>query len=310
MKKVLGILVLVLGMMALVAFLAVTKDMAQKRAERLDRALIEAETRIMELEGDLQAAARATAQPAPQAPTQAPAADNAPTAAPGAATASGGITNLVRIEGTGNAPTVLATPTAAPGTRVLFAATAGRGITNLVGIEGTSTVHDWQVEGHLLGGTAEFGPGLPGVPGDQTAPATLDAKVGVFIPVRSLKSIEKSGRPYSDAMDEIMYGKLKAETHKRITYTLTSLVSKGSSYEAVGQLGVAGVTNTITMPVSIAPAPDGRINITGSLGVKMTDFGITPPAPSVGGLSIKTGDEIKLRFEWWVKPVQPLSAGK
>ena len=289
MKKVLGIVVLFLGVGALVAFLAVTRNMAQKRAERLDRALIEAETRIMELEGDLQAATSrapahpATGQAASQAPTQSPAA--------------------------GNTPAVSATPTAAPGARVLFAATGGRGITNLVRIEGTSTVHDWQVEGNLLGGTAEFGAGLPGVTGGPAAQGTLDAKVAVFIPVRSLKSLEKSGRPYSDAMDEIMYGKLKTEEYKRITYTLTSLVPKGAAYEAVGQLGVAGVTNTITMPVAIAPAADGKIKISGSLGVKMTDFGITPPAPSVGGLSIKTGDEVKLRFEWWVKPVQPLNAG-
>src|SRR5512138_2531351 len=112
MKKVLGILVLVLGVIAFVVFLVVTKNMAEKRAERLDLALIEAETRIMELEGDLQAATAhaaavpATVQPAPQAPAQSPA--------------------------VGNTPTLSVTATAAPGARVLFAATAGHGITNMV----------------------------------------------------------------------------------------------------------------------------------------------------------------------------------
>ena len=82
------------------------------------------------------------------------------------------------------------------------------GLTNLVRIEGTSTVHDWQVEGHLIGGSAELGPGLPTRPGAQALPGVVDAKVSVFIPVRSLKSVEKNGSPYSDPMDEIMYGKL------------------------------------------------------------------------------------------------------
>jgi hypothetical protein len=46
----------------------------------------------------------------------------------------------------------------------------------------------------------------------------VHAKVSVFIPVRSLKSVEKDGRSYSDAMDEIMYGKLGAQANKRVTY--------------------------------------------------------------------------------------------
>jgi hypothetical protein len=267
--------------MALLAFLAVTRNMAERRAARLDRALMEAEKRIMELEGEMQAAnARAT---------------NAPVAT--AASTS---------------------PAAVSGARVLFAATTGRGITNLVRIEGTSTVHDWQVEGRLIGGTAEFGPGLVGGPTNPTPPGALDAKATVFIPVRSLKSVERSGKPYSDAMDEIMYGKLKAEEHKRITFTLSSLAPKpqaaagtiSAQYEATGQLSVAGVTNTITMPVSIAPVADAKIQITGSFASKMTDFGITPPSPSVGGMSIKTGDDVKLRFEWWIKPAQPANVAK
>lgn len=278
MKKALGILVL-LAVMALIVFLAVTKNLAQQRAARLDRALMEAEKRVMDLEGELQAVnARTSNAPAP--------AEVSPSSA------------------------------TAPASRVLFAASSGAGTTNLVRIEGTSTVHNWQVEGHLIGGTAEFGAGLPGGPATQTVPATLDAKATAFIPVRSLKSVEASGALYSDVMDEIMYGKLKTEEHKRITFTLISLAPKTQpgaptmpgEYEAKGLLTVAGVTNTMTMPVSIAPAADGRIRITGSVATKMTDFGITPPSPSVGGMSIKTGDDVKLKFEWWIKPTKPLTS--
>jgi hypothetical protein len=42
----------------------------------------------------------------------------------------------------------------------------------------------------------------------------------------------------------------------------------------------------------------------------MTDFGISPPSPSLPGVTIKTGDEVTLKFEWWVKPTQRASAAK
>jgi hypothetical protein len=129
--------------------------------------------------------------------------------------------------------------------------------------------------------------------------------------VRSLKSVEKNGSPYSDPMDEIMYGKLLDQTNKRITYTLTSLKLKEQPREltapylceATGNLCVAGVTNVITMPVAVLPDAAGRIQFSGSVQVKMTDFKITPPSPSLGGVSIKTGDEVTLRFVWWVNRV-------
>jgi hypothetical protein len=42
----------------------------------------------------------------------------------------------------------------------------------------------------------------------------------------------------------------------------------------------------------------------------MTDFKITPPSPSFGGVSIKTGDEVTLSFVWWVNRVGAAEAAK
>ncbi len=249
---------------------------------------MDAEARVIQLEADIEAAKQRSAE-LTQAVGASPAASGSTIAPPGAA-----------------------------GPLVRYVAISKPGLTNLVRIEGTSTVHDWQVEGHLIGGSAEFGAGLPTGPGAQALPSVVDAKVSVFIPVRSLKSVEKNGSPYSDPMDEIMYGKLLDQTNKRITYTLTSLTLKelprqvGNPFlcEATGNLCVAGVTNSITMPVTVAPDAAGRIQFAGSAKVKMTDFKITPPSPSLGGISIKTGDEITLRFVWWVNRVGPGQAGK
>ena len=309
MKRALSILG-VIAVAALIVFLAVTRYLAQERAAKLDRALMDAQAQVIQLEADKEAAnqrladlmrAQPVASQVTAAPGTAPTVAQPATAAPGTAPA-----------------TAPAAAQPAAGSLVRYVAFSQAGLTNLVRIEGTSSVHDWQVEGHLMGGSAELGAKLPLQPGAQASPGPVEAKVSLFIPVRSLKSREKDGRLYSDAMDEIMYGKLLEPANKRITYTLTSLALKeaprGASdpilCEATGNLSVAGVTKAITMPVSVLLDARGYIQFSGSVKAKMTDFNIEPPSPSLGGVSIKTGDEVTLRFIWWVKPVVAPPAAK
>jgi hypothetical protein len=128
----------------------------------------------------------------------------------------------------------------------------------------------------------------------------------VFIPVRQLKSLEKDGTPYSTSMDNVMYDAMREADNKRITYTLSTLTLKEApktaaapyQFEAVGELCVAGVTNKITMPVMVTVVEENKVKFAGSVTVKMTDFKIKPPSPSLALGLIKTGDEIKLFFEW------------
>ena len=177
-----------------------------------------------------------------------------------------------------------------------------------VRIEGTSSIHDWQVEGKLIGGRLEAGPGFPVEPGQAVQPGKVEAKVDVFIPVRSLKSVEKDGRPYSDSMDDIMYEKLLQLANPRILYHLDELTLKEAPkdtnapyvFDATGQLVVAGVTNKITMPVNVIPLGNKKLKITGQTATKMTTFDIKPPAPAIALGLIKTGDDVKLIFEWMV----------
>ena len=173
-------------------------------------------------------------------------------------------------------------------------------------IEGTSNIHDWQVESPIIGGFIEVGPGFPVEPGQAATPGKVQAKAEPFVTVRSLKSVEKDGKPYSDKMDEIMYEKLGAPKVQKITYYLTELELKEAAkskdapyvFEAKGELVVAGATNAITMPVNVVPLGEKKLKITGSTTVKMSDFKIEPPAPKIALGLIKTGDPVKISFDW------------
>jgi hypothetical protein len=186
-------------------------------------------------------------------------------------------------------------------------------------IEGTSNIHDWQVESPIIGGFIEVGPSFPIEPGQTVALGKVDAKGEVFIQVRSLKSLEKDGKPYSDKMDEVMWEHMKETENKRIVYRLTELALKEAAkakdapyvFEAKGDLAVAGVTNKITMTVNVLPLGEKKLKITGTTNLKMTDFKIEPPAPAIAMGMIKTGDDVKLIFEWRLSPPKtPAAAAK
>jgi len=187
-----------------------------------------------------------------------------------------------------------------------------------VRIEGTSTIHDWQMEGHLIGGRLEVGAGFPTEPGQAATPGKMEAKVSAVIPVSSLSSLEKDGKPYSSKMDDIARGKLRMDVAPLIAYQLDELVLKETPktpdapylFDAKGRLAVAGVTNSISMPVTVTPLGNKKLKITGQVAVKMTDYKIEPPAPV--GLLITTGDEVKLSFEWMVgqKAAAPTTSPK
>ncbi|MEW6301862.1 MAG: YceI family protein [Verrucomicrobiota bacterium] len=167
-------------------------------------------------------------------------------------------------------------------------------------IDGTSTVHDWTVEGKLIAGSMELDGSFPADNSAAAAPAFKTApKVQVTIPVRSLKS----GKT---AMDSVMHEAMKQEKHPTITYTVTEMTpskdarqaGKPYKYNAKGDLTVSGVKKTISMPVEMDRVDANSIKVTGSVAVKMTDFGIQPPAPKIALGLISTGDEVKLKFEW------------
>lgn len=186
-------------------------------------------------------------------------------------------------------------------------------------MEGTSNIHDWQVEGTLIGGYFEVGPNFPSEPGQAATAGKVDAHAEPFIMVRSLKSVEKDGKPYSDRMDEVMYEHLRVQESPKIAFHLTDLTLKEPApnkdapygFEAKGKLVVAGVTNDVTMPVKILPLGEKRLKISGTTTLKMSDYKVEPPAPKLALGMIKTGDDVKIIFDWIVaQRTPPATAAK
>lgn len=170
-----------------------------------------------------------------------------------------------------------------------------------VKMEGTSTIHDWSVESPIIGGFIEADADFPAsaLKDPKSARPTVEA----FIPVRTLKS-------YSKKMDEVMLDHLNMAKHPRIEYRLIELKPRSAPgttgalpFDAVGALTVAGVTRTNTMIVTIEKSADTHLKVAGAIPLRMTDFGVQPPAPQILGMPvIKTGDQIKISFEWLTAP--------
>jgi hypothetical protein len=203
---------------------------------------------------------------------------------------------------------------AAPAGVVRLAATQG----SKVRIDGTANmIHTrWAVEGKLIGGFIEAGANFPVQPGQSLNPGGTQARVEAFIPVRSLKSIDDDGKPYSDKMDDIMYEKLKAVDCPKIFYRLKELVFRDTpqgdkaSYvcDTQGDLVVAGVTNSVAMRVNVQPLAMNRVKISGSAEVKMTQFNIQPPEVNLILGKLKTGDAVKLSVDWMLEQKKAIAA--
>ncbi len=169
-----------------------------------------------------------------------------------------------------------------------------------ISIDGTSSIHDWTVETTLIGGTFQYEAGSPIDPSVAgVAELKTQPKAAVRIPVRTLKSGKKR-------MDEVMHAAMDEPSHKFIAYELVSLKPTDKdrvagaplNFEAKGKLTVSGTTRDVVMPVVITSDEADTLKVNGKVTIKMTDYGIEPPAPKIALGLIKTGDEVELAIEW------------
>ena len=159
-------------------------------------------------------------------------------------------------------------------------------------IDGTSTLHDWTVETRAIAGFMELDPAFDA----DLKTLTTQPKVEITVPVRQLKSTDNK-----PSMDKVMYAQMGMTNHPVIKYRLLNLAPKAGAagFDATGELTISGVTRTNTMPVTFQRIDKTKIKVNGTTDVKMTDYKISPPVLSILGIgAIKTGDDVKLSFEW------------
>jgi polyisoprenoid-binding protein YceI len=178
-----------------------------------------------------------------------------------------------------------------------------------VKIDGTSSLHDWEMAGTSIGGFIEFGAGV-NLDEAQAAPGGLQgdkipAKAHVIIPVGSIHS---KADHLPEVMDGLMQKNMKAADFPRIEYMLMEMTFKGPheagkpfDVDTTGELVIAGKTNKVSFPITLESLDGGKIRVTGAAPVKMTDYGVDPPAPNFGLGMMKCGDDVKIIFDWTLK---------
>jgi polyisoprenoid-binding protein YceI len=198
---------------------------------------------------------------------------------------------------------------------VLYQAQPGA---SLVLIQGTSTLHDWEMKGPIIGGSIEFPAGARFDTNQAALPGLKDGKlaatVKASIPVRSIRS-EADVKP--EYMERLMQEAMKETNFARIEFRATELkiqepraAGQPFTFDAAGQLAIAGVTNHVSFPVTIVPLDTDKIKVHGEAKLKMTDYGVPPPAPNFGLGLMKCGDDINIIFDWTLAPKPPAAGAK
>jgi len=154
-------------------------------------------------------------------------------------------------------------------------------------IAGTSNVHDWDEKAEAMTGSG-------GVTWNTDGTFNLTS-LFIRIECKAIKSTHGS------IMDNKTYDALKADKYPSITYKLTTPLNNikpsatGTTISTTGDITIAGVTKTITMQVKITGTSNGLLSFEGTKGLKMSDFGVSPPTAFMGAM--KVGDGVVVTFK-------------
>jgi hypothetical protein len=303
MKRALGLLA-VIALTAGVTWLAARWQIAEERADRLSQALRDAEARANQLQGDIEAANERLAE-LRQKQEQAV---YVPISHANSVTVKQSVSHSTSLQENKAALSVEERILPGPHTMAtvpmvwgVYNAVTGPGM--LLRIEGTSSLHDWRVESPLIGGYADFRSGFP-VSGKGFQLGPIECSASIFVPVRSLKSVEPDGAPYSDKMNEVMHEALRAAEYPRIYFALKSLTATASFQkdpnmflcDAAGDLAIAGQTNSISMTAFVSLKTDNSVVLSGSTRLRMSDFKLRIPEAGPA----RPGDEVTVSFRWSV----------
>jgi polyisoprenoid-binding protein YceI len=151
-------------------------------------------------------------------------------------------------------------------------------------ITGTSNVHDWEMNASGMIASIVIEKDM------QEALIIADAKF--TIPSKNIKS-------HSSIMDKKTREAIDSEKHKYIEFKLgkvDKLNITGNRIEgiAVGDLSLAGKSQTIFVPFSGFLTNDDQIIIEGTKEINLSDYNISAPTAMMG--TLKTGEKVNVLF--------------
>lgn len=142
---------------------------------------------------------------------------------------------------------------------------------------GTSSLHDWESKVENFEAIGEL----------------VDGKITNISFEAAVISI-KSGK---SGMDKNTYKAMNEKKYPKITFKSDQLDTKSDRLTGKGKLTIAGKTNEIPIDLAIKAASE----IKGSIKLKMTDYGVTPPTAMLG--TIKTGDDVTIQINFTLKNI-------
>jgi len=98
----------------------------------------------------------------------------------------------------------------------------------------------------------------------------------------------------NEEMGQHLLQAMKADKFSEIVFRLEKYDVKGGQTQATGTLTITGVTQPISLPVTLK-ASDKDIQIEGNTRLDMTKFGVDPPVVMAGLL--KVGPQIRIEFK-------------
>lgn len=177
---------------------------------------------------------------------------------------------------------------------IAYAQESYRLVDSELSVAGTSTLHDWESAVNEVNITAS----LNLIDGKLEAIPNLS----VSIPAKSIKSTK------GKIMDNKTYAALKSDDHPNISFQLQKATIKTTkSLSATGKLTIAGVSKIVTFPVSMK-ATGNQITFSGAYSLLMSDYDMKAPTALMG--SIKTGDEITVKFTCTLEPAKATANSK
>jgi polyisoprenoid-binding protein YceI len=196
------------------------------------------------------------------------------------------------------APVQAQDPTPAPAGAKTYTLNAGSSELYAQVFKDASTIaaglsHDHVVVANSWTGTATWDPANIGA-----------CKVSITVPVSGLKNDDPSWRTkvgftsmLSDSQIEevkghmVGSGQLNAASYSTMTFTATACAAAGDKVNVTGNLGIHGVSKSVTLPMKIT-ADASSFSASGVLSINQSDYGITPFS-ALGG-ALKNQDSVRI----------------